>query len=53
MINFIVKNLNYRIKNMNDDEKPTTKMKFHSSNNKVKELFNSKYPKYYNKLFDQ
>ena len=49
---FIAKSLKNRIKNMNDDEKPSIQMKFNSTNKKVKEIFQSEYPKYYKKLFD-
>ena len=51
MMNFVARSLKNRIKNMNDDEKASIKMKFNSTNKRVKEIFQSKYPKYYNKLF--
>ena len=51
MMNFVARSLKNRIKNMNDDEKASMKMKFNSTNKRVKEIFQSKYPKYYNKLF--
>ena len=51
MMNFVARSLKNRIKNMNDGEKASMKMKFNSTNKRVKEIFQSKYSKYYNKLF--
>ena len=51
-INQNINILKNRVKNMEENDKPILRMKFNSYNSQVKEGFKSKYPKYYDKLFN-
>ena len=53
IFNQLKNNLLYKIKHMNEDDKPLLKMKFNDLNSSIKDDIKNNYPKHYDKLFSK